>query len=91
MTNEQIIMAWKNPEFRKNSNIIIQHPSGSSLSELSDEEMQLIQGAGDVQPDAITTPVCAVAAAALIASSLPCATGAGVSAIATMLLSLEIC
>jgi len=91
MTQEQIIKAWKNPELRNNFTGNLNHPSGTSLSELSIEEMQFIQGAGDVQPDAVTTPICAVAAAALIASSLPCAAGAGVSAIATMLLSLEIC
>ncbi|MFF2444984.1 mersacidin family lantibiotic [Priestia megaterium] len=91
MNNDQIILAWKNPSLRENFNNLPEHPAGTTLRELSMEEMQAIQGAGDVQPDTATTPVCAAAAAALIASSMPCAAGAGLSAIAGMLYSLKVC
>lgn len=55
MTNEQLIKAWKNPELRGKLHNI-NHPSGSSFTELSEREMMEIQGSGDVQPE--TTPVC---------------------------------
>lgn len=35
----------------------VNHPSGSKLVELSQEELMKVYGGGDVQPE--TTPVCA--------------------------------
>jgi type 2 lantibiotic (TIGR03893 family) len=65
--NQEIIKAWKDPEYRKGKNI--SHPSGQAFTELSIEEMINIQGAGDVQPN--TTPT-------ITTSSTSCWVGGGV-------------
>ena len=55
MSKQEIIKAWKNPELRANTNVA--HPSGTSFTELSVEEMVKIQGAGDGDMNAMTTPL----------------------------------
>ncbi|MCM3155422.1 mersacidin family lantibiotic [Priestia megaterium] len=62
---------------------------GPSFEELSNEEMQTIQGSGDVQAE--TTPVCAVAATAAASSGVCAATGAGIATGVTVVVSLKSC
>ncbi|MFF2444985.1 mersacidin family lantibiotic [Priestia megaterium] len=61
MSKELIIRALKDRSLREKMETEFFHPSGSSIEELSIEEMENIQGAYDVQPD--TTPLCFVASA----------------------------
>jgi type 2 lantibiotic (TIGR03893 family) len=78
MNKNEIIQAWKNPEFRSNSNF--SHPAGQAFSELSVDEMMNIQGAGDVQPE--TTPTTTIASSGFCAVTT---VGVGVT------LSLQFC
>lgn len=52
MRHEEIILAWKNPEYRETIKNIPPHPSGKGVYELSDDEMKSLYGSGDpsVQP-----------------------------------------
>ncbi|AUO14643.1 mersacidin family lantibiotic [Priestia megaterium] len=62
---------------------------GPSFEELSNEEMQTIQGSGDVQAE--TTPVCAIAATAAASSGICAATGGGIATGVTVVVSLKHC
>ena len=55
MTKEQQIDALKNPELRGGD---LQSPVGRSMYEMTQDELLLIQGASDVNPDTTTTPLC---------------------------------
>lgn len=69
MSKQDIIKAWKNPEFRKHNSLA--HPSGESFHELSEEEMNTITGgSGDIQPQ--TTPGCVSFISGLTFSILKC-------------------
>lgn len=81
MSNELLIKAWKNPELRSQYDFENEHPSGKSFEELSTQEMVAINGASDVQPDTVTTPVCAVSIAVSIEFCASAAVSAGVSAV----------
>ena len=81
MSKEQIIKSWKNPELRNQMNFEMDHPCGKGFQELSFEEMVGINGAAEVSPDAITTPVCLVSVAVSLKFCASAAVSATVSAV----------
>lgn len=71
--NEQLVKAWKDPDYRQTAQLNVAHPSGEALMEISDEELMRINGGADDTQAAVTpTP---------LTSSLPCTVGIGIGTI----------
>lgn len=72
--SEQLVKAWKDPDYRETVQLNVAHPSGEALTEISDDELMRINGgADDVQAAAVTpTP---------LTSSMPCTVGIGIGTI----------
>jgi CylL-L protein len=63
--------------------------AGPSFEELTVEEMEMIQGSGDVQAE--TTPVCAIAATAAASSAACGYVGGGIFTGVTVVVTLKSC
>ncbi|MDZ5610899.1 lichenicidin A2 family type 2 lantibiotic [Bacillus pseudomycoides] len=63
--------------------------AGPTFEELTGEEMQAIQGSGDVQAE--TTPVCAVSVATMTSSAACGWVGGGIATGVTVVVTLKSC